>query len=46
MIKVAMIGFGGIAKSAHLPPYLTLENKEDRRILPAFFYSYRSISIF
>ena len=27
MIKVAMIGFGGIAKSAHLPPYLTLENK-------------------
>ncbi len=27
MIKVAMIGFGGIAKSAHLPPYLTLEKK-------------------
>lgn len=25
MIKVAMIGFGGIAKNAHLPAYRNLE---------------------
>lgn len=28
MVKVALIGFGGIAKAAHFPAYLELEKKE------------------
>ncbi len=33
MIKVAIIGFGGIAQSAHLPAYLKLEKEDKARLV-------------